>query len=365
MRANGLDIINLGIGSPDLAPSPQTIQATVTALHDEKNHGYASYRSSPELRKALADWYQGLYGVTLDDRGEILPLLGSKEGIHYISMAFLNPGDTVLVPNPGYPTYASTATLSGANVRYYDLTDTNDWFPNFEEIERSDLSNCKMMWVNYPHMPTGKKANQELFRRLVAFGKKHGILICHDNPYGLVLNQETPISIFSEDPEKEICLELNSFSKAFNMAGWRIGMVAGSKEVIDCIAQVKSNVDSGMFLPIQIGAIAALKNSDEWHAQRNATYAARRNVVWQMFDHLGFEYSREACGLFVWGKAPDHIRNIPEYLDRLLLEAHVFFVPGEVFGSNGARYVRSSLCASVQVLDEALARIVHWKGTPS
>lgn len=359
--AKGEDVINLGIGSPDLAPSSMAIEATVRALQDPKNHGYASYRSSPEFRAALSSWYRSVYHVDLDARTQVLPLLGSKEGIHYISTAFLSEGDSVLVPNPGYPTYASTAHLVGANVLYYDLTEKSDWLPDFAQLESMDLKSCKLMWVNYPHMPTGRKATTELFERLIAFGKKHRILICNDNPYSLVLNQDEPLSILAQDPQKETCLEMNSFSKAFNMAGWRIGVVSGHEEVIDCIAQVKSNVDSGMFLPIQIGAIEALKNPKSWHEDRNATYRERREHVWRLFDTLGCTYDKNQQGLFVWAKVPDDVGEVMAYADKILYEARVFLVPGEVFGSNGRRFLRSSLCAEAPRVQEAHRRLSAWK----
>lgn len=361
MRLAGNDVINLGIGSPDLSPSDETIAATITALHEAKNHGYSPHRSSPDLRNAMADFYRSRYAVTVDPVKEILPLLGSKEGVFYLSMAYLDPGDTVLVPNPGYPAYSSAALLSGAKIHYYDLTEENHWLPDLKALERScDLKNCKLMWINYPHMPTGKRADFEVFRKLIEFGKRHQILICNDNPYGLVLNQEAPISFLSPecgDPEMKISAELNSLSKSFNMAGWRVGMLVAASSVIDTVLQVKSNVDSGMFAPVQVGATAALKNSDQWHQERNTIYRERREIVWKIFDLLGFRYDREQVGLLVWAKAPESIRDVSEYCDRVLEKAHVFITPGLVFGSNGARYARSSLCAPVEVLASAQTRI--------
>ena len=361
MRAAGTDVINLGIGSPDLAPSSEAIAAASSALHTETNHGYAPYRSSPELRKGMAEWIRSTYGVTLDPEKEVLPLLGSKEGILYASLAFLNPGDRVLVPNPGYPAYSAVAELIGAEVVYYDLEEKNGWLPDFAALGEMDLSKCKLMWVNYPHMPTGRSANPELFRRLVDFGRRSKILIGNDNPYGLVLNREAPLSLLSADPAKEVGFEMNSLSKSFNMAGWRVGMLLGSSAVVDAVLQVKSNVDSGMFLPIQAGAAAALRNPSAWHEARNRVYAERRQVVWKIFNALGFTYDREQVGLFVWAKAPDSVPEVGAFVDELLAEAHVFLTPGSIFGSNGRRFARSSLCARKPLLEEALKRIKEWR----
>jgi aspartate/methionine/tyrosine aminotransferase len=360
MRSQGIDVINLGIGSPDLAPSSETIEAATKALKNEKNHGYASYRSSPELRQELARFYERVYHVKLNAETEILPLLGSKEGILYTSLAFVNPGESILVPNPGYPAYSSVARMIGANVVYYDLKEENDWLPDFEKLEKQDLGTCKIMWVNYPHMPTGRPATAELFKNLVSFAKKKKILICHDNPYSLVLNETPPLSILSFDPQKEYSLELNSFSKAFNMAGWRVGLLSGSEAVVNTVLQVKSNVDSGMFTAVQMGAIEALKNPESWHEARNGVYRKRRALVWNIFDKLGLKYDPKQVGLFVWARVPDQVGKVETYVDRILYEARVFFVPGSVFGSNGSKYVRSSLCASEDVLKEALSRIEAW-----
>ncbi len=357
MRAQGIDIINLGIGNPDLAPSASTIQAATNALQDRKNHGYGSYRSSPELRAAMAEFYRDTYGVALNPNNEILPLLGSKEGILYISMAFLNPGDGVLVPNPGYPAYSAVASLVGAKIHSYDLTEETDWLPDLEKLEQADLSGIKLMWVNYPHMPTGKQGSNELFSKLISFGRRNKILICNDNPYSLILNPEPPQSLLSADPRFEVSLELNSLSKSFNMAGWRVGMVLGSNEVIDTILRVKSNADSGMFQPVQTGAIEALKTPMQWHGQRNEIYGKRREVAYKIFDCLGFTYLRDQVGMFIWAKAPDTVSDIAEYLDQILKTKHVFLTPGFIFGSNGKRYARISLCAPVELLEEALRRV--------
>jgi aspartate/methionine/tyrosine aminotransferase len=357
MRSQGLDVINLGIGSPDLMPPKAALDAAGTALGNEKLHGYASYRSTPELRKAIANFYRDTYRISLNPETEVLPLLGSKEGILYLSMALLNPGDSVLVPNPGYPAYAGVASLIGLKVVYYNLTDKNGWLPDFAEIEKNDLSKCKLMWVNYPHMPTGTSCDEALFSKLVAFGKKNKIRICNDNPYGLVLNRKPPQSIFSADPKMEVSIELNSLSKSFNMAGWRVGMLMASHDVVNAALQVKSNVDSGMFSAIQMGAIAALGVGSGFHEERNHVYEERREQVWKIFDRLGYTYSRDQVGLFVWAKAPEKVAHVATHLDEVLKKAHVFLTPGMIFGSNGERYARSSLCAPQAMLAEALRRI--------
>ncbi len=357
MQQSGLKVVNLGMGSPDLSPAQEVLQASMQAVQNPKNHGYPSYRSTPELRRAMAQWYERTYGVHLNADKEVLPLLGSKEGILHVSLAFLNPGDKVLIPNPGYPAYTSVAALLGAKICYYDLLEKNNWQPDWEAFEAMDLKDAKLMWMNYPHMPTGASASDELFAKAVAFARKKKILICHDNPYGLVLNFDPPKSILKFDPQYEVTLELNSLSKSFNMAGWRIGMLMASEQVVDTVLQVKSNADTGMFLAVQQGAIAALGLSQDWHDARNETYRQRRNVIWQIFDLLGFKYNPKDVGLFVWARAPDHIPDLVQYLDRLLDKALVFMTPGLVFGSNGQRYARASLCVSVDLLQEALARI--------
>ena len=357
MRNRGIDVINLGIGSPDMMPPPEALKAASDAIYEKTNHGYASYRSTPELRSAISTWYQKTYDVTLNPNQEVLPLLGSKEGILYLSMALLNPGDQVLIPNPGYPAYASVANLLGAKIIAYDLTEAGGWLPDLEKLEAMDLSRCKLMWVNYPHMPTGTRADVNFFKRLVDFAKKKKIFICNDNPYGLVLNQTAPASLLKADPTFEVSGEMNSLSKSFNMAGWRVGMFLGAKDAVDAVIQVKSNVDSGMFLPTQKAAIAALGVSKEWHEERNRIYNARRNTIYEIFDHLGFTYSRDQVGLFVWAKAPNTVPEVETLIDRVLDEAHVFLTPGMIFGSNGNRYARASLCASTERLKLALGRI--------
>lgn len=361
LRARGLDVINLGIGSPDLTPPHAVIESTVRSLQSETSHGYAPYRSTPELRKAMAEFYGRAYRVQLDPERHVLPLLGSKEGILGVSLAFLNPGDGVLVPNPGYPAYSSVASLVGANPRPYDLSAESGWWPDFEALERTDLSGCKLMWVNYPHMPTGTAGSRDLFERLVDFGRRKRILICHDNPYGLVLNRDAPLSILSSDPSFDVSLELNSLSKSFNMAGWRVGMCLGSEEVVNAVLQVKSNIDSGMFLSVQAGAVTALSSSDDWLDARNAIYARRRELVWRLFDLLGFTCDANQVGLFVWAKAPDSLSDVEAFLNALLESAHVCLTPGFVFGTNGLRYARASLCVSEVRLEEALQRVERFK----
>lgn len=357
MNAQGRNVINLGIGSPDLAPSEATIEAAVKSMKQNDTHGYASYRGVPELRSALAAWYQRVYKVQLNPAKEVLPLLGSKEGLFYISMAFLNLGDEVLVPNPGYPAYAAVTKLAGAKAITYDLDENYQWQPDFAALEKTDLKEVKLMWVNYPNMPTGQPATDELFQKLVEFGTKHGILICHDNPYGLVLNQKSPRSLLTFDPKMSVSLELNSFSKAFNMAGWRVGMVMANAEVIDTVLRVKSNVDSGMFLPVQQAAITALQNSEAWHQRRNEIYRKRQELAYQIFQYLKFEANPQQEGLFVWAKAPKSVSSVEERVDEILEKAAVFLTPGFIFGTNGERYARCSLCAPENKFKEALSRL--------
>lgn len=357
MRGQGLDVINLGIGNPDLVPPEAALNAAITSIRKPNSHGYSSYRSTPELRAAMASWYQKAYGVSLNPQSEILPLLGSKEGILYLSMALLNPGDAVLVPNPGYPAYASVAKLLNANVIYYDLKDENSWLPDLEQLSKLDLSRCKLMWINYPHMPTGQTCTLDFFKKLVQFAKSKKIFLCNDNPYGLILNSESPLSLLKADPNKEVSGELNSLSKSFNMAGWRVGMFLGAQDVVDAVLQVKSNVDSGMFSAVQSGAMEALAVDQTWHTQRNEVYSERRKLVWELFDLLKFNYAPDQVGLFVWAKAPNEVRVVSEYLDQILEQAQVFITPGMIFGSNGDRYARSSLCSPEPLLKSAIERI--------
>ena len=360
MRNRGIDVISLGIGSPDLVPPTAAIQALSETAKASTSHGYSSYRSTPELRKGMSDWYQSTYGVKLDPAKEVLPLLGSKEGILYLSMALLNPGDAVLVPNPGYPAYASIAELLGARVIYYDLTEEKGWMPDLDQIAAKDLKQCKLMWVNYPHMPTGQSCDPQFFSRLIEFAKKQKLVVCNDNPYGLVLNTRPPQSILSADPTMEVSAELNSMSKTFNMAGWRVGMFMGAADLVDAVLRVKSNVDSGLFLGIQRGAMAALNVDGAWHEERNDIYRRRRKIVWEIFDLLKFNYSKDQVGLFVWGRVQDSIPDVATYMDEILDQAHVFITPGMIFGSNGKRYARASLCATEENLQKALVRIQEF-----
>lgn len=355
--SEGKPVINMGIGSPDLSPDKSVIEAIQKAMFDDKAHEYQSYQGLPELRKGFADFYSNKFGVNIDYNLEILPLMGSKEGIMHISLAFLNEGDEVLIPNPGYPTYASVTELVQAKPIYYDLTEENDWQPNFEHLEQTDLSKVKIMWVSYPHMPTGANATLELFEKLIAFGKKHQILIINDNPYSFVLN-EKPLSILQIDGAKDIALELNSLSKTYNMAGWRVGMVLGNTKLIDAILKVKSNMDSGMFYGIQKGAIEALKLDNNWFNHQNEIYTKRRNLIFQLAEKLNCTYSKEAVGMFVWAKLPEGI-SAEEFIDNILIKKHIFITPGTIFGSNGNGYIRFSLCVSEEKIEEAIKRFNH------
>jgi hypothetical protein len=353
--ASGEAIINLGIGNPDMMPSEETIKELVARAVQPGNHGYQPYKGIPQLREAFARWYIDTYGVTLDPESDILPLMGSKEGIMHISLAFLNPGDQVLVPNPGYPTYSSITRLTGAEIVYYDLNEANGWLPDLAALAQQDLSRVKLMWINYPHMPTGTLAPVELLTQLVAFAKEHALLLCHDNPYSLVLNPE-PRSIFSVPGAMEVAIELNSLSKSHNMAGWRIGMVSGQAEYIDTIIKVKSNMDSGMFMPLQAAAAKALANSYQWHADRNQVYAQRRELAYRLLDTIDCTYAPDQAGLFVWARVPDQALSGETLSEWLLNEASVFIAPGFIFGSNGDRYVRVSLCAPTRQMELAVER---------
>ncbi len=355
--ASGKDIINLGIGSPDLSPSDAARLAAINAIKDDKAHGYQSYTGIPALRQAMSDWYQRTYQVTLNPNGELLPLMGSKEGIMHISMAFLNAGDEVLVPNPGYLTYSSVSRLVGAKIRYYTLSATNQWQPNLQAIEANGgLEKVKIMWVNYPHMPTGADANYESFKSLIAFAKKHQLLLVNDNPYSLVLNKK-PSSILQIAGAKEVALELNSLSKSHNMAGWRVGMLAGQTNYLQQVLKVKSNMDSGMFLGIQKAAIASLQNTNEWQADQNDIYAKRKAIAIQILETLGCSFDPQQVGLFVWAKVPQSISSVEAWTDKILDQTEVFITPGFIFGSAGEKYVRISLCATEERLREAFNRI--------
>ncbi|MDR0810790.1 MAG: aminotransferase class I/II-fold pyridoxal phosphate-dependent enzyme [Paludibacter sp.] len=383
MNARGENVISLGVGSPDLPPSAETVAALCADAQLADAHGYQPYVGIAELRKAFADFYKKYYDVTLNPANEIQPLIGSKEGILHISMAFLNAGDGVLVPNPGYPTYTSVSNLCEAKVIYYDLQEGNGWQPDFEQLEALDLQNVKLMWTNYPNMPTGAPATRELYEKLVAFGKKHSIVICNDNPYSFILQKPLPfglsplqkgttrgtsvgvinglLSILQIDGAKDICIELNSMSKSHNMPGWRVGMLASNAQFVEWVLKVKSNIDSGQFRPLQRAAVAALNNSDEWHAEHNYNiYKRRRELAEKIMKTLDCQYNKSQVGMFLWGKIPDKYRDAGELADKVLYEAKVFVVPGFIFGSNGARYIRISLCANEKKLQEALERIEEW-----
>lgn len=353
--AEGKPVINMAIGSPDLDPDLAIVKAMDDAMAQHSAHSYRSYQGIPELRAAMRDFYQKHFSVGLNPENEILPLMGSKEGIMHISMAFLNPGDEVLIPNPGYPTYASVTNLVQATPRLYDLNAEGNWLPNLEELESQDLSKVKIMWLNYPHMPTGAKATRENFEELVAFAKRNEILLVNDNPYSFILNEE-PLSILQVEGAKDVALELNSLSKTFNMAGWRVGMVLGHADLIKAILEVKSNMDSGMFFGIQQGAIAALNLADSWYTDLNAIYKKRRELVWKIFETLECEFDREVGGMFVWAKLPEG-KTAEEVSDYLLYEKHVFITPGSIFGSNGNGYLRASLCISEEQLEKVLKRL--------
>ena len=356
MNAKGLDVISLGIGSPDRPPHIRTIDALCEDSRKEDAHGYQPYIGIPALREAFSDWYKRWYGVELNPKTEIQPLIGSKEGILLLSLAFLNKGDQVLVPNPGYPTYSSASLLAEAGIVLYDLKEETGWMPDFEQLENRDLSRVKMMWTNYPNMPTGARASRELYEKLVEFGMKHRILICNDNPYSFILNEER-LSILSVPDARKCCVELNSLSKAHNMSGWRIGMIAGDAEVIANVLKVKSNMDSGMFKPLQLAAVSALAQGDAWYRQLNAEYRKRQLLAGGIFDLLGVNYDKQSGGMFLWGKVNENWGKGERLSDYILEKARVFITPGFIFGSNGDRYVRISLCAKQEVLKEAESRI--------
>lgn len=355
LRNEGKPIINIAIGSPDLPPSEKVINSLQEAVALPNAHMYQSYQGIPELREGMAGFYKKHYAVQLDSASEILPLMGSKEGIMHISMAFLNKGDEVLIPNPGYPTYASVTNLVEAKPIYYNLTAATNWLPDLAELEKRDLSKVKLMWINYPHMPTGAVATKENFIALVAFAKKHEILIINDNPYSFILNDH-PMSILSVEGAKEVAIELNSLSKTYNMAGWRVGMVVGNAAILKIILQVKSNMDSGMFLGIQKGAVEALNLSTDWFDSLNTIYKKRRKLVWQIFDALNCTYDTTIGGMFVWAKLPVGVTS-EGITDKLLYERDVFITPGTVFGSNGEGFIRASLCVTEEVLNAVLNRL--------
>ena len=355
LKSQGKPIINLGIGSPDLEPPFKASMLLQDSLVEEKAHQYQSYQGLPELRTAISNFYRNHYQVNLSAQTEVLPLMGSKEGIMHISMAFLNKGDKVLIPNPGYPTYASVTQLLEAKPVYYDLKEGNNWEPDFVALERLNLKRVKIMWINYPHMPTGANATNKFYDKVIAFGKRHNILIVNDNPYSFILN-DRPISILRYKDAKDVCLELNSLSKTFNMAGWRVGMLVGNYDFVNAVLRVKSNMDSGMFYGIQKGAIEALKCSEMWFKSLNSVYQKRRELVWKLAKSLNCTYDEHATGLFVWAKIPAHIKSV-DFTDLVLKEHSIFITPGTVFGSKGEGYVRFSLCASEEVIEEAVARV--------
>ena len=358
MNAAGKGVISLGVGSPDMPPSEETVETLCTEAHNPNGHGYQPYVGIPELREAFARFYKRWYDVELDTKTEIQPLIGSKEGILHVTLAFVNPGDQVLVPNPGYPTYTSLSRLLGAEVVHYDLKEENGWMPDFDALERMDLSRVKLMWTNYPNMPTGANATMELYERLVDFARRKGIVIVNDNPYSFILNDH-PLSILSVEGAKECCIEFNSMSKSHNMPGWRIGMIAANATFISWILKVKSNIDSGMYRAMQLAAVKALDAEAHWYEGNNANYASRRKTAGEIMDALGCTYDKSQVGMFLWGRIPDHYADVEELTERVLHEARVFIVPGFIFGSNGSRYIRISLCAKNEQLAEALKRILQ------
>ncbi len=356
MRREGIEVINMGIGSPDLAPDNTVIETLAQEARKSNVHGYQPYVGIPALRQGYADWYKKWYGVDLNPDNEILPLIGSKEGIMHIMMAFINEGDGVLVPDPGYPTYASVAKLVGARTINYKLYEHLGWQPDFDELEKLDLSGVKIMWTNFPNMPTGAPATRELLQKIVDFGRKHNILICNDNPYSFILHKE-PISMLSIDGAKDVVLEMNSMSKAHNMAGWRFGMAAASADVIEMVLRVKSNMDSGVFRPMQEAAAVALKLDKDWFASLNAVYRERQEYAFQIMEQLGCTFNRNQGGLFVWARIPDEYKSAEELSDKVLNATGVFITPGFIFGSQGERFLRISLCAKKEVFQKALKLI--------
>ncbi|MDR1763817.1 MAG: aminotransferase class I/II-fold pyridoxal phosphate-dependent enzyme [Dysgonamonadaceae bacterium] len=358
MNLKGLNVINLGIGSPDLPPSGETIDTLCENSRKPDVHGYQPYVGIPELRSAFADWYRRWYRVELNPNTEIQPLIGSKEGILHISLAFLNPGDGVLAPNPGYPTYFSVSNLVGARIIPYDLKEENGWQPDFGALESLDLQDVKLMWTNYPNMPTGAPASRGLYQKLVDFGRRHGIVVCNDNPYSFILN-DNPLSILEIDGAKEICIEMNSLSKSHNMPGWRIAMLASNARFVQWILKVKSNIDSGQFRPMMLAAAEALQAPAEWYSAMNEVYTRRRKIAEEIMTTLGCTFDSRQAGLFLWGKIPDVYAGSGQLADEILYGANVFITPGFIFGSNGERYVRISLCCNEQMLAEAKNRIAE------
>ncbi len=356
LRAAGKDVLNLGIGSPDLSPSQAVLDTLKVESAKENNHAYQTYSGLIELRTAFSDWYKKYYDVSLNPTNEVLPLIGSKEGIMHISMTYLEAGDEVLVPNPGYPAYRAVANLTGATIIDYDLKEENDWLPDLKALAKKDLSKVKIMWLNYPNMPTGTRATKAFFKKIITFGKAHNILIVNDNPYSFILNEE-PLSILSIEGAKDTALELNSLSKSHNMAGWRIGVLVGKAEYLQTILRFKSNMDSGMFKPLQLAAATALQNPQSWYDNLNGIYRERREIVFELLDLLNCKFDRNQVGMFVWAKIPESYQTGFELSDELLEKTYVFITPGGIFGSNGDKYIRVSLCSKKEVFKEAIKRI--------
>ncbi len=362
LNAEGHDIISLAIGSPDMPPSPETVEKLCEVAHQPSSHGYQPTVGTPELRQAMAGFYKRWYGVSLDYNTEIQPMIGSKEGILHVTLAFVNPGDEVLVPNPGYPTYTSLSKILGAKVVNYNLDEANGWQPDFDELERMDLSHVKLMWTNYPNMPTGGDARMETYERLVDFARRHNIVVVNDNPYSLILNDH-PLSLLQVEGAKDCCIEFNSMSKSHNMPGWRVGMCASNAEFISWILKIKSNIDSGTFRGIQLAAAEAYNNTGQWHHMANVeTYLARRKYAESIMDELGCQYDKSQVGMFLWGRIPDRYDDVEQLTERVLHEAKVFITPGFIFGTNGKRYIRISLCAKEDKLQLALDRIKRLGG---
>lgn len=358
LNAEGKDIISLAIGSPDMPPSAATIETLCTQARRPDTHGYQPTVGIPELRAAMAGFYKRWYGVELDPQTEIQPLIGSKEGILHVTLALCNPGDQVLVPNPGYPTYTALSRILGQEIVNYDLREDNGWHPDFAQLESMDMSRVKLMWTNYPNMPTGGRATRELYERLVDFARRHHIIIVNDNPYSFILNRDEHLSILQVAGAKDCCIEFNSMSKSHNMPGWRVGMLATNSQFVSWILKIKSNIDSGTFRPLQLAAATAYDNTDEWHTQANIeTYANRRRIAEKIMTALGCSFDARQQGMFLWGRIPDHYANVEELTERVLHESRVFITPGFIFGSNGERYIRISLCAKDDKMEEALVRI--------
>lgn len=364
LNAEGQDIISLAIGSPDMPPSPQTIEKLCEVAHDPSAHGYQPTCGLPELRKAMAGFYKRTYGVNVDWATEVQPIIGSKEGIMYATLAFCNPGDKVLIPNPGYPTYTAVNKIFGAQIIYYDLLENNEWQPDFDTLEKMDLEGVKLIWTNYPNMPTGGNARMETYEKLVDFARRHDIVVVNDNPYSLILN-EHPMSIMQIPGAKDYCIELNSMSKSHNMPGWRVAMMLSNKDYISWIFRIQSNIENGIFRSIQLAAAEAYNtNSEDWHRENNIeNYRRRRVIAEQILDTLGCTYDKSQVGMFVWGRIPDGYADVEDLTEQVLHEAKVFITPGFIFGSNGKRYIRISLCAKDEKIEEALKRIKHWKNS--